>query len=49
MAVDHGGATAFGVLVAVNFVLFVLEVGGGDLGVFFGEGLVGCLARLRRR
>ena len=34
MAVDHGGASAFGVFVAVHFVLFVLEVGGGDFGGF---------------
>ena len=34
MAVDHGGAAAFGVIVVVDFVAFVLVVGFGDFSGF---------------
>ena len=34
VAVDHGGAAAFGLFVVVDFVAFVFEVGFGDFGGF---------------
>jgi hypothetical protein len=34
VAVDHGGAAAFGVIVVVDFVAFVFVVGFGDFGGF---------------